>query len=62
MGQGRGQIICYNYTQLGHLASGCQKPSTTCSYYNSFKHVIEDYPALLAKLQEKQGGNQLIKE
>jgi hypothetical protein len=53
MGRGRGKIICYNWAQLGHLARYFQNPCTTCSYYNSFEHVIEDCPALLAKLQEK---------
>jgi hypothetical protein len=65
MGRGRGQIICYNCAQPGHLERDCQNPCTTCSYCNSFEHVIEDCPALLAKLQEKRGGNQqiqLIKE
>jgi hypothetical protein len=36
----RGPIICYNYTQPGHLARDCQNPCTTCNYYNSFDHVI----------------------
>jgi hypothetical protein len=52
MGRGRGQIICYNCTQLGHLVRNCQNPCTTSSYFNSFEHVIEYCPALLAKLQE----------
>jgi hypothetical protein len=40
MGRGRGQIIFYNCTQPGHLERDCQNPCTTCSYYNSFEHVI----------------------
>jgi hypothetical protein len=60
MGRGRGQIICYNYTHLGHLARDFQNPCTTCSYCNSFEHVIEDCLVLLAKLQERQGGNQQV--
>jgi hypothetical protein len=60
MGRGRGQIICYNYTQLGHLARDCQNPCTTCNYYNSFEHVIEDCPAMLAELQERRGGKQQV--
>jgi hypothetical protein len=60
MDRGRGQIICYNCAQPRHLARDCQNPCTTCSYFNSFEHVIEDCPALLAKLQEKRGGNQQI--
>jgi hypothetical protein len=42
------------------LERDCQNPCTTFSYCNSFEHVIEDCPALLAKLQEKRGGNQKI--
>jgi hypothetical protein len=53
MGRGRGQIICYNCTLPGHLARDLQNPCTTCSYCNSFEHVIEDCLTLLAKLQEK---------
>jgi hypothetical protein len=60
MGQGRCQIICYNYAQPVHLARDCQHPCTTCSYCNSFEHVIEYCPALLAKLQEIRGGNQQV--
>jgi hypothetical protein len=41
--------------QPGHLARDCQNPCTTCSYCNSFEHVIEDFPMLLAKLQERRG-------
>ena len=36
------------------MARDCQNPCTTCSYCNSFEHVIEECPALLAKLQEKR--------
>jgi hypothetical protein len=61
MGRGQGQIIFYNYTQPGHLARDCQNPCTTCSYCNSFEHVIEDCHALLAKIQERRGGNQQVK-
>jgi hypothetical protein len=57
MGRGRGQIIFYNCTQPGHLAREFQNPCTTCSYCNSFEHVIEDCIALLTKIQERQGGN-----
>jgi hypothetical protein len=61
MGRGRGKIICYKYTHIGNLEMDLQNPCTTCSYCNSFEHVIEDCPMLLAKLQEKRGGNQQVK-
>jgi hypothetical protein len=61
MGQGRGQIIYYNCAQPGHLVRDCQNPFTTCSYCNSFEHVIENYPLLLAKLQERRGPQQNLK-
>jgi hypothetical protein len=60
MGRGRGHIICYNYAQPGHLEMDCQNPCTTCSYCNSFEHVIEDCPMLLGKLHERRGGNQHV--
>jgi hypothetical protein len=60
MGRGQGQIICYNCTQPGHLERDCQNPCTTCSYCNSFEHVIEDCPVLLAKLQERWGGSHQV--
>jgi hypothetical protein len=37
-----------------------QNPCSTCNYCNSFDHVIEDCPVLLAKLQERRGGNQQV--
>jgi hypothetical protein len=58
MGQGRGQIICYNCAQPGNLARDCQNPCTNCSYYSFFDHVIEDCPMLLANLQERRGPQQ----
>jgi hypothetical protein len=58
MGRGQGKIIYYNYAQLRHLARDFQNPCTTCIYCNSFEHVIEECPVLLAKLQEKQGPQQ----
>ena len=60
MGQGQGQIIFYNCAHPGHLERDCQNPCTTCNYCNSFDHVIEDCPILLAKVQERQGGNQQV--
>jgi hypothetical protein len=57
MGRGRGQIICYNYAQPRHLARYCQNPCTMCNYCNSFKHVIEECPTFLAKIQERRGEN-----
>jgi hypothetical protein len=58
MGQCQGHIICYKYAQPRHLARDCQNPCTNCSYCNSFEHVIEECPALLAKLQERRGPQQ----
>jgi hypothetical protein len=55
MGWGRGQIIYYNCAQLDHLERDCQNPCTTYSYCNSFDHVIEECPVLLAKLQQRRG-------
>jgi hypothetical protein len=60
MGRGQGQIICYNCAQLGHLARDFQNPCTTCSYCNTFEHVIQEFLSLLAKLQERRGGNQQV--
>jgi hypothetical protein len=58
MGQGQGQIVCYNYSHPGHLSRNCQNPCTTCSYCSSFDHVIKDCHVLLAKIQERQGPQQ----
>jgi hypothetical protein len=55
MGLGRGHIIYYNCSQLGHLSRDCYNPFTNCSYCSSFEHVIEDCPVLLAKIQERRG-------
>ena len=38
---GRGQVICYNCNQEGHLACDCQNPTTTCQYCRAVDHVIE---------------------
>jgi hypothetical protein len=42
------------------LTRDCQSPCTTCSYYNSFEHVIEDCSVLLAKLRERRGGKHQV--
>jgi hypothetical protein len=61
MDRDRGQIICYNCAHPGHLTRDCQNHCTTCSYCNSFEHVIEECLALLAKLHERRGVNPQVK-
>jgi hypothetical protein len=41
--------------QPRHLERDCQNSCTTYSYCNSFEHVIEECPMLLAKLQKRRG-------
>src|SRR5271156_1284194 len=52
-GRGRGQIICYNYNQPGHVSRECQNPTTTCRYCRALDHFIEQCPQLIAKIQER---------
>jgi hypothetical protein len=57
MGRGRGQIICYNFAQPGHLARDCQNLvplAATATHLNMLLNIV---PCLLAKLQERRGGN-----
>jgi len=49
-GRGRGQIVCYNYNQPGHLTRDCQNSTTTCKYCHVTDHVIEECPQLMAKM------------
>ena len=51
--RGRGQVVCYNYNQEGHLARYCQNLTTTCRYCRAVDHVIEQCPQLIAKIQER---------
>ena len=52
VGRGRGQVVCYNCNQAGHLACDCRNPTTTCRYCRAVDHVIEQCPQLIAKIQE----------
>ena len=52
-GRGRGQVVCYNYNQAGHLARDYRNPTTTCQYCRAVDHVIEQFPQLIAKIQER---------
>ena len=53
-GRGRGQLVCYNCNQAGHLAHDCRNPTTTCRYCRVVDHVIEQCPQLIAKIQARQ--------
>ena len=30
LGRDRGQVVCYNYNKVGHVARDCQNPTMTC--------------------------------
>ena len=52
LGRGRGQVVCYNCNQVGHLARDYRNPTTICRYCRALENVIEQCPQLIAKIQE----------
>jgi hypothetical protein len=53
----RGPIICYNCNKPRHLDRDYLNPYTTCTYCRVLDHVMEDFPQLIAKWQEKTNAN-----
>ena len=54
IGRGQGPITCYIYNQQGHISRDCNRPNFTCVFCKSREHVIEDFPTLLQRIQEKR--------
>ena len=46
-------MVCYNCNKAGHLARDCRNLTTTCQYCRAVDHVIEQFPQLIAKIQER---------
>lgn len=49
--------ICYNYGEPGHVQMYYTKPRKLCGYCHNTKHLTEDCPELIAKLEEKRRPN-----
>ena len=49
--------VRYNCGEQGHVQGFCTNLRTLCGYSHNSKHMTEDSPELLAKMEAKRGGN-----